>query len=487
MNDKTLEKITAELNESLTGTRFGKVFQLSRLQMAVDLRFHDPSFLFISVEPSAPRIYLVKRRLRDLERQSGTPSPFSLALKKRLSGATLERIEKIAGERVLKFYFPGLSELGEKQTHILTAQLTGRSANLFLADATGKIIDSTRDTYGPGQEIGDVYGPPARANTRRKEETETETEFTTDGAGSLSEALDTFYLEKEAENGFQARAAAARMKLRQETAKREKLLKKLEGDLRTHGDAERWKRYGDLLLANAGTARREGGNIYVTDFYDESLPEIEIKADANLSVTDSANRYFKRYTKARNAAVEINRRLETVRAELEVLAGNATRLESAIGERDDDLLAEFSGVRKIEETSRGQKKKTPEFRGARSFISSEGYEILVGKASKDNDHLTFRIAKSLDLWMHAADYPGSHVVIKNPSRQEIPPKTLVEAAQVAAFYSHAREQPKVAVHYTQKKFVNKPKGAAAGLVSLSSFKTVLVEPKIEGVEKKEAP
>ena len=80
--------------------------------------------------------------------------------------------------------------------------------------------------------------------------------------------------------------------------------------------------------------------------------------------------------------------------------------------------------------------------------------------------------------MHAADYPGSHVVVKNPSRQEIPPRTLLEAAQIAAFYSQARNQPKAAVHYTQKKFVNKPKGAVLGLVSLSSFKTILVQPKI---------
>ena len=84
----------------------------------------------------------------------------------------------------------------------------------------------------------------------------------------------------------------------------------------------------------------------------------------------------------------------------------------------------------------------------------------------------------MDLWLHAADYPGSHVIVKNPARGEIPPKTLLEAAQIAAFFSQAASQGKVAVHYTQKKFVGKPKGAAAGLVSLSSFKTILVEPKI---------
>ena len=80
--------------------------------------------------------------------------------------------------------------------------------------------------------------------------------------------------------------------------------------------------------------------------------------------------------------------------------------------------------------------------------------------------------------MHAADYPGSHVVVRNPNRKEIPHRTLIEAAELAAFYSQGKAQVKAAVHYTQKKFVNKPKGAAPGLVSLSSFRTLLVEPKV---------
>ena len=88
--------------------------------------------------------------------------------------------------------------------------------------------------------------------------------------------------------------------------------------------------------------------------------------------------------------------------------------------------------------------------------------------------------------MHAADYPGSHVVIRNRDRKEIPPATLLAAAQLAAFYSQGKAQPKAAVHYTLKKFVNKPKGAAPGLVSLASFKTLLVEPTFpETVDKRE--
>lgn len=113
-------------------------------------------------------------------------------------------------------------------------------------------------------------------------------------------------------------------------------------------------------------------------------------------------------------------------------------------------------------------------------MSSDGLEILVGRRAADNDFLTFRIAKSLDVWLHAADYPGSHVVIRVAGRKEVPQRTILEAAQLAAFYSDARDKPKAAVNYAQRKFVNKPKRAAPGLVSLASFRTILVEPKVPG-------
>jgi predicted ribosome quality control (RQC) complex YloA/Tae2 family protein len=231
---------------------------------------------------------------------------------------------------------------------------------------------------------------------------------------------------------------------------------------------------GDLLLANAANARREGDKIFVTDFFDEATPEIAIEADENLSVTEAAEKFFKRYTKARNAAGEIAKRLDTVQKELARLKRERSELEEAIERKDEFISAEPSDNRPSV-----REKKGAIFNGARRFLSSDGFEILVGKKAKDNDHLTFRIAGSLDMWLHAADYPGSHVVIRNPSRKEIPQRTLLEAAQLAAFYSDAGQQTKAAVHYTQKKFVNKPRGAAPGLVSLASFKTILVEPKVQ--------
>ena len=113
----------------------------------------------------------------------------------------------------------------------------------------------------------------------------------------------------------------------------------------------------------------------------------------------------------------------------------------------------------------------------RRYRSTDGYEILVGRTDRDNDNLTLRVAKSADLWFHAADYPGSHVVLRNPQRREVPMRAIIEAAELAGKFSSARNNAKVAVNYCEKKFVTKPKGFAAGQVRLASFKTVLVEPK----------
>jgi predicted ribosome quality control (RQC) complex YloA/Tae2 family protein len=94
--------------------------------------------------------------------------------------------------------------------------------------------------------------------------------------------------------------------------------------------------------------------------------------------------------------------------------------------------------------------------------------------------LTFKIAAPNDLWLHAADYPGSHVIVRNPTRKDISHRTLVEAAQLAAYFSQANKDPKVDIHYTQRKFVSKIKGSAPGLVRLLRFKTIIVAPRETG-------
>ncbi len=388
MNASTLEKIRAELELVLLGRSVGKIFQLSRFELAIDFRLTNSRYLFISFEPADPRIYLITRRMKDLDRSSGNPSPFALSMRKRLSGAAIESVQRLPGERVLDFTLSVDDEFGETHRYNLIVQLTGRSANLFLLGVNRSIIDAARE----GQSIGETYSPPLIEGTTKTSEKKSTITALVD-AESPSEVLDQFYLEQKAEQRFQSLAKTARNRLNTEIAKREKLVGKLNVDLVGHGNADKWKRLGDLLLANASTAKRNGGKIFVTDYYDDETPEIVVEVDENTSITEAAEKFFRKYTKARNAGGEIAIRLEKLRSELNALSQKKERLELAIVERDEDSLAEFASDQKRKPSEKPRGKPLETNNGARSFVSSDGFEILVGKKAKDNDVLTFQDCK----------------------------------------------------------------------------------------------
>lgn len=283
---------------------------------------------------------------------------------------------------------------------------------------------------------------------------------------------------REGDTPLEQLGARLRKKALAEIRKHKKLIANLLSDLEKHGAPEVWKRYGDLLLANVNSAVRDGDKILVTDYFADDAPQIAIDGESNRSISEIAEEYFRRYTKARNGKKVIEQRLAAGESALQTANEKLSAIDAAIERSDEAFLLSLAPPAKKPQQISKKKKTDAAFKGVRRFVSSDGFEILVGKKANDNDHLTFRIARSLDLWLHAADYPGSHVVVRNQNKKEIPNRTLVEAAELAAFYSDAREHPKAAVHYTQKKFVNKPRRAAAGLVSLASFKTILVEPKI---------
>jgi predicted ribosome quality control (RQC) complex YloA/Tae2 family protein len=306
-----------------------------------------------------------------------------------------------------------------------------------------------------------------------------------EGSSSLSEALDRHHLRLEAERAFDARAATASARIKQESSRLKKLRENLSRDLAEHGDAEEHRRAGDLLLANIGTAERRGSVVRLRDFYAEGAPWVELEVEENRTLQEEAARRFARYTKAKRAAREIAARLETTESEVSALESKHAELESIIAARDSEALEAMMDKRDARPAqtprAKSSKKGVDEgMRGLRRYRSSDGYEIIVGRRAKENDQLTFRVARSYDTWMHAADYPGSHVVVRARGRDEpVPHRTIVEAAQLAAHFSQAGKDSKVAVNYTQRKFVSKPRGAAPGLVYLSSFRTLLVEPREE--------
>jgi predicted ribosome quality control (RQC) complex YloA/Tae2 family protein len=299
---------------------------------------------------------------------------------------------------------------------------------------------------------------------------------------SLSEAADQYYRARGAALALRAEYAALKQTLAREINKRESAVSAIESDRARFEHPEKLKQYGDLILANLANARIEGLLVTVVDYYDANQAEIRIEIPEGATLQEAASDYFARYQKARRALAAIALREKEVSRNLAPMKELLLKLEQ---EPTVDCIAQVSksaeqllGITKS--TGTGKDKRSRVKGGSalgRRFKSSDGYEIVVGRNDRDNDALTFRLAKPHDIWLHAADYPGSHAIIRNPTRDAPPYRTITEAAELAAFYSQAKREGKAAVHYAQKKFVSKPPRSKPGLVRLSSFKTILVEPR----------
>jgi predicted ribosome quality control (RQC) complex YloA/Tae2 family protein len=472
VHQETLKEIVGELNELLPGRFLGKIFQLSAFSLALDFGLKEAGYLFVSIEPAAPRLYLIKRGVRELEKASNSLAPFAQTMRATLAGGRLLSATKDERERVVRFAFSTADEIGDPQTRFLVAQLTGRSANLLLLDSSGTITQAWRTPRGESQQVGDLYRPP----TVQIKPLSELPRITRGDSLTISAAADKHYRHLEVEHEFDSLAANLVAKLRKEISRRKKLQANLKKDLVAHGNPEEHKRLGDLLLANISNAKRAGNKVALTDYYTEGTPTIEIEVDENQSLQEAAAESFSRYTKAKRAIEELGSRLVRLDRELEQFEEKRVKLEKAITSHDVARLTEFEERKDSPTAGKKKQKASLTIPGMRRYRSSDGYEVIVGRTARDNYQLTFRIARPNDLWLHAGDYPGSHVIVRNSSRTEIPHRTVIEAAQLAAKFSQASKDSKVAIHYTRRKFLSKPKGSAPGLVRMSSFKTITVAP-----------
>ena len=468
MDQELIGRVVEELRGGLSGRFLGKIYQLTPLSFAFDFGLRG-RFLLVSVEPSSPRLYLIERRARDLQKASIPLGHFGQLLRAKTNAGSVVGVDKDPQDRVVRFTFR-CEQDGVIEVRKLIVQLTGRTANLFLLDESDRILAVLR---GPrGQLPGEIYSPP-QAGERESTISEVPT-------GSPSAYADAHYSAIDAAKAFDSQAGALRSSLRSSIQRQRKLKEHLQKDLAGHGDPKEHKKIGDLLLANVATAVRDGNRISLIDYYSDGAPQIELEINENTSVQDEAARRFRLYSKAKHAREEIAARLANTDREIEQLEKRAHELQRIIERRDTDSLDNFDKAAKPSpKTPKGQRAgtETKSIPGVRRYLSTDGYEILIGRTARDNDTLTFRLAHPNDLWMHTGDYPGSHVVVRNPTRKEIPHRTIIEAAQLAGKFSQASEDSKVVVHYTERKFLSKPKGAAPGLVRLSRFRSITVEPK----------
>lgn len=299
---------------------------------------------------------------------------------------------------------------------------------------------------------------------------------------SVSDVLEAFYTEHDNAAHIKQKAHDTRrlvMTNIERCAKKKDIQRKTLQDI---AGKDKWKHKGELITANIYAIPAGATKCTLVDFYDPDMPEIEISLDPTKTPSENAQKYFQKYNKAKRtlAALEIQQKQND--EELTYLESVLNALDTV---KDDADLAEIrtelaeSGFIRRQPQKKGQNK--PKKAKPMHFISSDGYEILVGKSNIQNDELTLRTAEATDIWMHTKDIPGSHVIIRTNGQSEVPIPTLEEAANLAAWFSKAKNSSMVPIDYTQRKNVKKPNGAKPGMVIYLTNKTIYVTPSEEKV------
>ena len=258
---------------------------------------------------------------------------------------------------------------------------------------------------------------------------------------------------------------------------------------------EKYKIYGELLNAYGYSVPAGAESCQVLNYY--TGENIRIPLDPTLTPQQNAQKYFDRYARMKRTNEALTRLTAEVSAEIEHLRSiqNALEFSTTDGdlsqirremEESGFLRRKYTGRRDSRSDSRKGRSRTPQSKPLH-YISSDGYDIFVGKNNTQNDEITFHMADSRDIWFHANDMPGSHVLLKSGGRSmdELPDRVFEEAAALAAYYSSGRQQGKVEIDYLERRNVKKPSGAAPGFVVYYTNYSILAKTDISALREVE--
>ena len=545
--------------------RVEKIHQPARDTVVLHLRHRLGRVkLVIAANPAAPRLYLTQTQAEN----PAQPPMFCMLLRKHLSGARLVSVEQLSMERCAVLTFDCIDEMGDLTQKRLAAELMGRTCNLYLLSADGRIIDCLRrigldaqtkrqalpglyyqkpepvekkDPLGldeesyvnllkmPGadllsQRLMDMLGGLSPLVCREAalfaagdtdarlegqdldalgqklylffrehlqhpkpyytQETGAVKQFAFcplrqygqyETEGSFSALLDRFYTHREQHDAIRQKGQGIRKAVQNLCTRLTRKIALQEKELESTYDRERLRQLGDIVTANIHRITKGQTALWAEDFYCEEMPQIEIPLSPLLSPQQNAGKFYKDYTRMKNAEKELTKQLELGRQELQYLQSVLEELGRAATEQElEEIRQELQqgGYLRAE----AEKKRMKQARSQPLRLeSTDGFTIYVGKNNRQNDELTFKMARKDDLWLHAQKVHGSHVIIACAGA-EVPDDTVTQAAQLAAYYAESAGGQNIAVDVTPVRQVKKPPAAKPGMVIYHTYRTVIVNP-----------
>ncbi len=421
----------------------------------------------------------------------GIPPRLGQFLRARLVGKRIAALAGLPGERALRLDLePRGDDPGEVRS--LVGELFGARPNLIALDAAGTVLEALEHRVTRTREIapGRPYAPLAAPSTPAAPAGRLEAARAARGDPSLSQTADALLGSLEAASVLEESRADLLRRLTEARKRYEGQRASLERAREETAGAERNRELGELIKANLHALRPGMSEARVADFYAADCPEVVVPLDPALPPLQNAERYFKKYRKAREGRETVARRLAQVARMLDHIAGVEARARAA--EDPDTLLAldEQAGVFRSRAgrsaappRPRKKKDRRDPADEPRRYVSRDGLAILVGTSARQNDVLTLRLANGHDTWLHVEGGAGAHVVVRSERGKSVPLETLLDAATLAIYHSKFRAAGRASVTYTLRKHVSKPRHAPAGMVRVADPRRLDVRVERERLER----
>lgn len=298
---------------------------------------------------------------------------------------------------------------------------------------------------------------------------------------SISEVLQNYYSMKDKVTRIKQKSADLRKIVATALERSSKKYDLQMKQLKDTEKREKYRIYGELLNTYGYHAEPNAKNLTCLNYYTNE--EITIPLDTTKTPLENAKKYFAKYNKLKRTYEALSSLTLETKQEVEHLESISNALDIALEEEDlvelKEELIEYGYIKRRHSNQKQKKSKSKPLH----YISSDGYDIYVGKNNYQNEMLSFKFASGNDWWFHAKQMAGSHVIVKVPYGEELPDRTFEEAGRLAAYYSKGKDAPKVEIDYIQKKHLRKTPGGKPGFVIYHTNYSLMIEPDITGIKK----
>ena len=284
-----------------------------------------------------------------------------------------------------------------------------------------------------------------------------------------------YYIQRDTQAAIRQKGQGLRKTVQNLSARLTKKLAVQGQELKATLERERLRQFGDIVTANLHRIQKGQTLLQAEDFYDENMALVDIPLSPVLSPQQNAAKFYKDYARMKNAEKELTKQLALGEQELAYLKSVLEELERAQNEQElEEIRQELASGGYVKQDP-GKKRVKLKKSAPMEFVTTDGFSVFVGRNNRQNDELTFKMARKDDLWLHAQKVHGSHVIIACGG-QSVPDNTVTQAAQLAAYYAETKGGQNIAVDVMPVKQVKKTPAGKPGMVIYHSYRTVVVNP-----------